>query len=51
MLDRAEAQAERVRDPAWQAAQDRWQPHACSFRATAEGWTRAEPRGASPRRE
>ncbi len=36
MLDRAEAQAERVRDPAWLAADDRWQPHARSFRATAE---------------
>ncbi|MBV9356358.1 MAG: methyltransferase domain-containing protein [Chloroflexi bacterium] len=36
MLDRAEAQAERVRDPAWQDASDRWQPHATSFRATAE---------------
>ncbi len=36
MLDRAEAQTERVRDPAWQAATDRWQPHARGFRATAE---------------
>jgi precorrin-6B methylase 2 len=36
MLDRAEAQAERTRDPEWQAAADRWQPHARSFRASAE---------------